>query len=86
MNTKKFETTVKAYEFFNGVIDITGTYFLSDYLENELSNYFDESDHMELFELLDRYTYLKADCIDNDVDIHGISCEVAELFLKSQGI
>jgi hypothetical protein len=66
--------------FFWDLIDRTGTYFLSDYVE-EIIDYVGEEECREICAKRDE---LFSVCKQHAVDFHGISCDVSNEFLHSQ--
>lgn len=66
--------------FFWNLIDLTGTYFLSDYVE-DIKDYVGEDEARVLCQTRDA---LKSLCAKYHLDFHGISCDVSREFLANQ--
>ena len=82
MNQSEAFKTVSAY--FQKLINITGTYFLSDYVVKELYDYVDMSTYLVLMVELSQIEDL---CKEHDLDLHDISQIVGNAFcmgLESQ--
>ena len=81
MNNKE-EVKLATINFFELLIEKTGTYYLSDYVDN--FSEFDEDviskeAHVKIVEKRD---LLKTNCQEVGLDIHVISCEVAEKLIN----
>lgn len=85
MNYKK-QTEKEAIAFFEELIELSGTYFLSDYMD-DLGEWPEDvitvEDHRDLVK---RRDILSQKCREEGIGFHRISCEVAERFLNSQGV
>ncbi len=68
----------KAEKFFNKLIVKTGTYFLSDYVE-DVYEYVGEEKAEKYIAKRDK---LQAMCEKVDLDFHKISCDVAQKHFK----
>lgn len=76
------ELKAEAVEFFNGLIELTGTYFLSDYVE-DVKEYLGESSGEAIVKQRDD---LKKRLDIVGLSLHNISQEVAEKSLEEDGI
>lgn len=77
---KDLETRCK--EFFESLTEKTGTYFLSDYVEN-IEDYLDKEETSVIVATRDS---LRNECVDNQIDFHSISCNVASDFLHKNNL
>jgi len=80
---KKEKLTKECKAFFQGLIDKTGTYFLSDYVETfgEFpTGSVTKKQHGKIVKERDR---LRAECQKAGLDFHDISCDVASEFMKT---
>jgi len=81
MNYKK-QTEKEAIEFFEKLIELSGTYFLSDYMD-DFGEWPEGSISREEHKVLvKRRDILSQECMEWSIDFHRISCEVAEKFLN----
>jgi hypothetical protein len=80
---KKDKLTKECKAFFQGLIDKTGTSFLSDYVETfgEFpTGSVTKKEHGKIVKERDR---LRAECQKAGLDFHDISCDVASEFMKT---
>jgi peroxiredoxin family protein len=71
-------------QFFKSLIDVSGDYFLSDYVDcySEFNpNIISKSFHKEIVK---RRNELKKQCQEFNIDMHLISCKVADDFLTNK--
>lgn len=71
------QLTKECTAFFQGLIDTTGTYFLSDYVEDIHEHIGEE----KAAKLVEKRNELREKCEENNMDFHLISCIVAQKFL-----
>jgi len=72
------QLTEECAEFFQSLIDKTGTYFLSDYVE-DIHEHIGEKKAKKVIKRRDE---LREQCQLSNVDFHLISCDVAQRFLS----
>lgn len=82
-DSKKLDTYRATVKYFQSLISITNTYFLSDYVESELGDYLESVDEFNHF--IKQLDKLKVDCKKYGLDIHEISQEVATPFIEAIG-
>ncbi len=78
----EYEVGNDTKEFFELLIKLTGTYFLSDYVEN-ISDHLTEEETKALVKKRDD---LKSECEKVGLDIHDISISVGQKFLRKKGV
>jgi hypothetical protein len=69
-------------EFFESLTEKTGTYFLSDYVEN-IEDYLDKQETSVIVANRDS---LRNECESEGLDFHNISCHVASDFLHKNNL
>lgn len=74
------QIVTEAKIFFQNLIKTTGTYFLSDYVE-DVRDYVGETEANDLCLKRDA---LRSLCNEHGIDFHNISCQVASEFMKSE--
>ena len=80
--SEKLNTYRDTVKYFQSLISRTNTYFLSDYVINELDGYVTEEEYKEFCQ---RLIILEGACYDKGLDIHEISQEVAVPFIEAIG-
>ena len=78
--SEKLDTYRDTVKYFQSLISRTNTYFLSDYVINELDGYVKEEEYKEFCQ---RLIILEGACYDKGLDIHEISQEVAMPFIEA---
>ncbi len=84
MKTNKDIIQEDCIEFFNMLIELTATYFLSDYVEDVRE--YNELGVERCNSIISQRDILKKQCEDFGLDFHQISIQVAEKFLIKEGI
>ena len=64
---------IRVEDFFKSLIERTGTYFLSDYVE-DISDFLTP---IETLKVVEKRNALKAECEAAGLNLHEISCDVA---------
>ena len=81
MKTKS-QVKLETINFFESLIEKTGTYYLSDYVE--VYGEFDDEviSKKEHIKIVEKRDLLKKQCQEQGLDIHVISCEVASTHIN----
>jgi len=79
---KKLELYKEVEDYFQMLIEETGTYFLSDYVKSELEDYVTPKRYGTYLSILNDLT---DKCKEKGLDIHDISQRVASIWLLGEG-